>query len=117
MRKTTLAAFVLIALASVHSFSYAEEKKGPEAHHVGASVPAMFCPANAGSYTESPYFLAQEFDPCPGGLTCMTYFCGGTDRNPYVCCPPGFPYLNHCDCRCYDTTDFDCGSYSKCYRY
>jgi hypothetical protein len=54
-------------------------------------------------------------DPCPASLSCMTYFCGGTDKNPYVCCPPGAPYLNHCDCQCYPTTDFDCGSYSQCY--
>jgi len=56
----------------------------------------------------------QSDDPCPGSLTCQTYMCGGTDKNPYVCCPSGYPYLNHCDCKCYDSSDFPCGSYSYC---
>jgi hypothetical protein len=73
------------------------------------------CPS--GSYCCSEGCCPENRDPCPGQLTCMTYFCGGTDQNPYVCCPPGFPYLNHCDCKCYETTNFDCGSYSKCSAY
>ncbi len=55
-----------------------------------------------------------DSDPCPGGLTCFTYFCGGTTGNPYVCVPKGFPYLNHCDCNPYSSSDFECKSYSKC---
>lgn len=46
-----------------------------------------------------------------GWLDCITNFCGTEGQ---VCCPPGYPYLNHCDCQCYDTTDMDCGSYSDC---
>lgn len=42
---------------------------------------------------------------------CITNYCGTQGQ---VCCPPGFPYLNHCDCQCYDTTNFDCNSYSNC---
>ncbi len=42
---------------------------------------------------------------------CITNFCGTQGQ---VCCPPGFPYLNHCDCECYDTTNFNCNSYSNC---
>ncbi len=52
-------------------------------------------------------------DLCPGNLVAMTYFCGGDTGCPYVCCPKGLPYLNHCDCKCYATADFDCHSYSK----
>lgn len=52
-------------------------------------------------------------DLCPGNLVAMTYFCGGGTGCPYVCCPKGLPYLNHCDCKCYATADFDCHSYSK----
>lgn len=49
---------------------------------------------------------------CPGNLVAMTYFCGGGTGCPYVCCPKGLPYLNHCDCKCYATSEFDCHSYS-----
>ena len=51
---------------------------------------------------------------CPGNLRCMTYFCGGSTGCPYVCCPRGAPYLNHCDCKCYTSSEFECGSYSYC---
>ena len=52
-------------------------------------------------------------DLCPGNLVAMTYFCGGDTGCPYVCCPKGLLYLNHCDCKCYATSDFECHSYSK----
>ena len=58
--------------------------------------------------------VKDERNPCPGGLTSLTYFCGGGSNWPYVCCPKGAPYLNHCDCKCYSSSDFDCKSYSKC---
>lgn len=53
-------------------------------------------------------------DLCPGHLVAMTNFCGGGTGCPYVCCPKGFPYLNHCDCKCYTTSNFECHSYSHC---
>lgn len=46
-----------------------------------------------------------------GWYDCITNFCNTQGQ---VCCPPGYPYLNHCDCTCYDGTSFDCGSYSNC---
>jgi hypothetical protein len=46
-----------------------------------------------------------------GWLDCITNFCNTVGQ---TCCPPGYPYLNHCDCQCYDTTNFNCGSYSNC---
>ena len=58
----------------------------------------------------TPFPPDHEF--CPGNLVCMTNFCGGGMGCPYVCCPKGMPYLNHCDCKCYATSDFDCHSYS-----
>ncbi len=69
-----------------------------------------------GQTREEPFRLrgGGVSDPCPGNLTCFTYFCGGASEHPYVCCPKGAPYLNHCDCRCYSSSDFDCNSYSKC---
>jgi hypothetical protein len=42
---------------------------------------------------------------------CITNFCNNQGQ---TCCPPGYPYLNHCDCLCYDTTEMDCNSYSNC---
>lgn len=46
-----------------------------------------------------------------GYYDCITYFCNDVGQ---TCCPPGYPYLNHCDCICYDGTSFDCNSYSAC---
>jgi hypothetical protein len=61
----------------------------------------------------TPFPPDQDF--CPGNnLVCMTNFCGGGTGCPYVCCPRGFPYLNHCDCKCYAAPEFDCHSYSYC---
>jgi hypothetical protein len=60
----------------------------------------------------TPFPPNHEF--CPGNLVCMTNFCGGGMGCPYVCCPKGLPYLNHCDCKCYATRDFDCHSNSYC---
>lgn len=59
-----------------------------------------------------PFPPDHEF--CPGNLVCMTNFCGGGMGCPYVCCPKGLPHLNHCDCKCYATPDFDCHSRSYC---
>lgn len=53
-------------------------------------------------------------NPCQDGLWAMTYFCGGGSEWPYVCCPKEAPYLNHCDCKCYSSSEFDCKSYSHC---
>jgi hypothetical protein len=60
----------------------------------------------------TPFPPDHEF--CPGNLVCMTNFCGGGMGCPYVCCPKGLPYLNHCDCKCYENSNFDCHSYSYC---
>jgi hypothetical protein len=60
----------------------------------------------------TPFPPEQDF--CPGNLVAMTFFCGGGTGCPYVCCPKGLPYLNHCDCKCYATSDFDCHSFSRC---
>lgn len=47
-------------------------------------------------------------------FTCHTLTCGGTHLTS-VCCPSGHPYLNHCDCLCYDSHQgLDCPSYSAC---
>lgn len=59
-------------------------------------------------------YCGKDQPPCPGNLTGFTFFCGGSTGCPYVCCPRGAPYLNHCDCKCYSSSDFDCGSYSYC---
>ena len=112
---------VLTVIGFLHSLGYAEEEKNIEFSDTNASVPAISCSAGNFENTfvvneQSPVFLTQQKDPCPGRLTCMTYFCGGTDKNPYVCCPAGSPDLNHCDCKCYDSTEFECGSYSTCRR-
>ena len=53
-------------------------------------------------------------DLCPGNLVAMTYLCGGDMGCPYVCCPKGLPFLNHCDCKCYAAENFECPTLSKC---
>jgi hypothetical protein len=54
-------------------------------------------------------------------LVCETNLCGairgGIAGFTHVCCPQGLPYLNHCDCKCYATRDFNCHSYSPCKQY
>lgn len=33
-----------------------------------------------------------------------------------ACCPEGYQYLNHCDCKCYQSSaDVNCGSYNYCH--
>ena len=56
-------------------------------------------------------YVAQN-DPCPNGHTCITFVCGGTTERS-VCCPRGYPYLSHCDCKCYEASP-DCNSYTRC---
>jgi hypothetical protein len=48
-----------------------------------------------------------------GWHDCITHFCNTVGL---ACCPPGFPYLNHCNCLCYQSTSFNvpCSSYSNC---
>lgn len=55
-----------------------------------------------------------------GWYDCVTNFC---NTQGLICCPPGHPYLNHCDCKCYQSNDFsgaeteqgrNCQSYSNC---
>ena len=47
-----------------------------------------------------------------GHYDCITHFCNNVGQ---LCCPPGSPYLNHCDCKCYESTgDINCSSYSNC---
>lgn len=47
-------------------------------------------------------------------FVCHTLTCGGGSEGS-ICCPNGRPYLNHCDCLCYPSTEhFECNSYSAC---
>jgi hypothetical protein len=87
----------------------------------GVEKPKELQPARASMANCPPYdpnktntVKIDEKSLCPGNLVCMTYFCGGATGCSYVCCPRGAPYLNHCDCKCYSTSDFECKSYSKC---
>jgi len=47
---------------------------------------------------------------------CITTACGMTPSES-LCCPQDYPYLNHCNCMCYESTDFACGGYSACQHY
>lgn len=69
--------------------------------------PILCSEANA----ETPILLAQT--SCPGQHTCITTACG-TMSDQVFCCPQGYRYLNHCDCLCYSSNDFNCNSYSWC---
>ncbi len=65
------------------------------------------------SLSISPAAFAVCNGRCGSGTCeCNTGRCGGNER--YVCCPADAPYLNHCDCQCYASTNFDCGSYTDC---
>jgi hypothetical protein len=56
--------------------------------------------------------MAKCGDCGPGYYDCITNFCGTTGQ---TCCPQGYPYLSHCDCKCYDGPPSDCNSYSDCH--
>jgi len=133
MRKKTfivlmLLAVVLVVSGIVVSKSFADTIKHQQSNTLGNSHNAVDLKEADGcatlsydqtiDYSEykgiSPLFCVAYNNPCPGSLTCETYFCGGTDKNPYVCCPIGSPYLNHCDCKCYTSSNFNCMSYSYC---
>ncbi|MBU4501589.1 MAG: hypothetical protein KKA79_03290 [Nanoarchaeota archaeon] len=68
-----------------------------------------YCGNDGQCYESDPN--ATEPKHCPEGtLTCITYFC---NTDGIYCCPPGFPYLNHHDCLCYQEPP-DVNSYSQC---
>lgn len=97
-----LTGFVLVFGLSVVAIEAKETKagKGP--------LPPIDCfLPNA----ETPILLAQQ--TCPGQHTCITTACGVMSDQVY-CCPMGYRYLNHCDCNCYTSTDFNCNSYTRC---
>lgn len=52
--------------------------------------------------------------PSSNQVVCNTLSCGATENAP-TCCPPAFPLLNPCDCKCYaDAGDIECSSYMAC---
>jgi hypothetical protein len=57
--------------------------------------------------------LATIF-PASSAAQDVYYLCNTTFCNGNTCCPSSYRYLNHCDCQCYESSDFDCGSYSYC---
>ena len=65
--------------------------------------------------TVIPSKMAYAYGNCydPGSYPCNTTFCvpQGADN---ACCPQASRFLNHCDCRCYESSNFDCGSYTYC---
>lgn len=96
-----LTGFVLVFGLSVVALEAKEIKAEEE------SVPPIDCSL---SNAETPILLAQT---CPGQHTCITTGCGVMSDQVY-CCPQGYRYLNHCDCLCYSSTDFNCNSYTRC---
>ena len=49
--------------------------------------------------TALPTFALAD-NPCPGQLTCGFTQCSS---NGTTCCPNGYPWLNACNCQCYQT--------------
>ena len=93
----------LLALGLSFAAAEAEESKIEKKDY---ALPILCSAENA----EAPILLAQT---CPGQHTCITTGCGVMSDQVY-CCPQGYRYLNHCDCLCYNSTDFDCNSYTRC---
>lgn len=98
---------------SPHQVKYAresEEKYGKKADKMPLEVMTEKVKT-----TESP---ARPPQLCQASTSaypnrCIATACGITSTES-LCCPEGFPYLNHCDCLCYESTDFKCNSYSAC---
>ena len=100
-----LVVYLVLALSLGFIAAEAKEKKATESEKDYA-LPVLCSMENA----EAPILLAQT---CPGQHTCITTGCGVMSGQVY-CCPQGYRYLNHCDCQCYNSTDFDCNSYTRC---
>jgi hypothetical protein len=60
----------------------------------------------------SGFSLAYGRCKDPNAWLCNTSFCN--NENGPVCCNEKWRYLNHCDCKCYDSSSFSCGSYTYC---
>ncbi len=100
-------------------FSLTDEENLKGLHWASPSAPS---PAQAsGDQADRPTGVAQTecaandtSNQTSAPFTCHTLTCGGTHLTS-VCCPSGHPYLNHCDCLCYDSHQgLDCPSYSAC---
>ena len=105
----TIAAIVAGLVVSGERVASAEE--GLVGQMSARPIPCSLNQAQNGLVQTVVVRVAQA-DPCPNGHTCITYSCGG-DSNTAVCCPRGYPYLSHCDCKCYEASP-DCNSYTRC---
>lgn len=127
---TFLAATALTALALLHIAFFAYRRIGTlqvaDQSAEGASVAAgrrafmrAFAVGVLAAAAATVPFARRALAACgdcaaqfgAGYYDCITNFCNTMGQ---TCCPPGYPYLNHCDCQCYDTTNMNCGSYSNC---
>lgn len=67
---------------------------------------------------DDPIMAAQNF-VCPDAyMECRTSLCKDANGR-YLCCPSESPYLNHCNCLCYEspeaaTADAQCPKYTAC---
>lgn len=108
IHKALLLAFLVLFLAS-----FASQTANAEDLFEKNSVTPQNCLFEQNQSIEvNEDLLVAQNDPCPGKHTCITYSCGG-DSNTSVCCPRGFPYLSHCDCKCYEASP-NCASYTRC---
>ena len=104
---------LVVAMFSVFLMVSADAR-GQEQAATASGVLAVACSTVQGGGLQ----LAATGGRCselygPGWYDCITYFC---NTEGIYCCPPGYPYLNHCDCLCYAGTNFPkpCSSYSNC---
>ncbi len=88
----------------------AEEKDGHKPEKLKLEVVAETVQTTA-SPARPPQLCQSSTSAYPN--RCITTACGISSTES-LCCPKEFPYLNHCDCLCYESTDFKCNSYSSC---
>ena len=62
------------------------------------------------------YFEIAQATSCPAGnLECRTDYCKD-ESGIYYCCPSDYPYISHCNCRCYKThEDATTGASPECH--
>ena len=101
---------------SVHQRKYVEqsEQKHGKKPDKPRLVPSETQQTASEPGTAPPMACKQASAEFPN--QCNTTACGVSSTES-LCCPAEYPYLNHCDCMCYESTDFACGGYSACQHY
>lgn len=119
MRKLLIGILVFVFVAGLAAgcatlTKKTEVKEGEEISPAGEAVQPSLEEKAKSEKSVKPIVTRGGDCDCGGNLVCRTYYCR---CDGCCCCPRRYPYLNHCDCCCYDGTNFDCRSFTKCHSF